>query len=56
MDLVWASKEGISSLANPTVVRYRRKEVIRARVIDPGMVRTSHETYCVHHQANVNVL
>lgn len=26
------------------------------RMIDPRMVRTSHETFCVHHQSNIDVL
>ena len=32
------------------------KEVIWARVVDLRMVRTSHETYCVLHQANITVM
>jgi hypothetical protein len=56
MVLVWASKEGVSSLVSATTVRTGGKEVIWARVIGPGMVRTSHETYCVLHQDNINVL
>ena len=30
------------------------KDIIRVRVIDPRMVRTSHEAYCAPHQANVD--
>ena len=32
------------------------KEIIWVWMIDPGMVRTSHETYCVLHPANVDLL
>ena len=42
MDLVWASKEGILSLANAAVVRCQKEgEVIWARMFDPRTVRAS---------------
>ena len=42
MDLVWASKEGILSLANVTVVRCRKEgEVIWVQMFDPRTVRAS---------------
>jgi hypothetical protein len=56
MGLVWASREGISSPTDATMVRCRRKEIIWVQMIDPGMVRASHEAYCVFRQPNVDVL